>query len=250
MKDVTIKKLSAITPDMLVQINELCNMCNGYEPYYETDSDSSYTGDYYIHIGAFDADTNDLVGFLGGIILDDTIDITGLVHPDYQRQGIFTNILDKVKGYNPDPTLICTIPDETLHKLNGSSLNPTYSHSELLMLLKDSTNIKSTLTGSYEFFFSDEYDNYLMYAKDNEEPIAVCNLDLSETFTSISGVFVDEDMRNRGIGTTFMSALIKDYFEEFDTPLMLHVTSNNTAAVKLYEKCGFHTVESIPYYIL
>lgn len=250
MKDVIIKALAAITPDMLYQIGELCDMCDGYEPYYETEYDAIYTYDYYIHIGAFDATTNNLVGFLGGIILDDTVDITGLVHPDYRRQGIFTNMLDKVRGYNPDSTLIGTIPDETLHMLINSSLKPTYSYSELLMRLEDSTSIKPVFTDSYIFSCLEDSDYYSMYANDTGEQIASCNLDFNVTFTSVYEVFVNEDMRNRGIGTTFMSTFIEEYFEEYNKPLMLHVTSNNTAAVKLYEKCGFHTVESIPYYIL
>ncbi len=254
MNNYVIEKTDKISLDMITQIDNLCSLCDGYEPYYDTDGDSNF-----VHITAFD-DNKQLIGFMGGIISDNAIEITGLVHPDYRKQGVFKKMLDILHLFFEDTTILGAIPLMWQSPLKTSSIGAEYTYSEVLMQLCNNNykkhydnycpDTKDICSNSYEFFFSDEYDNFLMYAPDKEEPIAVCNLDFFETFTNISGVFVDEDMRNKGIGTQFIKALTKAYFDEFDKPLSLHVTDKNIPAVKLYEKCGFKAVEHVDYYIM
>ncbi|MBQ4283526.1 MAG: GNAT family N-acetyltransferase [Lachnospira sp.] len=224
------------------QLNTLCEACRGYEPYYDTEGDDSF-----VHVVALDEHGN-LVGFLGGIILDNVVEITALVHPSFRKQGIFKAMLNKIKETYKAKKFIGTIPDEFRQAIKDSSIKPEYVHSELLMKLDNNCILTDNISDSYECMFSDDYENFLMYSEDEDEPVAVCNLDFAGSFTNISGVFVDEDMRDQGIGTIFMKELINAYFEEFEVPVILHVNSNNIAAIKLYEKCGFKTAECVDYY--
>lgn len=49
---------------------------------------------------------------------------------------------------------------------------------------------------------------------DAAEPCAVCSIDYGEKQTCIYDVYVDEDMRNKGVGTFFIANLLNDYFED------------------------------------
>ena len=100
----------------------------------------------------------------------------------------------------------------------------------------------------YESFFSDDNTDYLLYMNDDAaEPCAVCSIDYGEKQTCIYDVYVDEDMRNKGVGTFFIANLLNDYIEDNKNPLVLQVSSKNAAAVKLYKKAGFNITEQLDY---
>lgn len=67
--------------------------------------------------------------------------------------------------------------------------------------------------------------------------VATVNVNVYDNNDShlISGVYVHEDYRNRGIGTM----IIKDITDN-DNPMSLEVDKNNDVARRLYEKLGFH----------
>lgn len=67
----------------------------------------------------------------------------------------------------------------------------------------------------------------------------------------ISDVWIDKECRNKGAGTALVLYALKDYYnvpEYRDNSVMLHVTADNTAAVRLYEKCGFVQADCVTYY--
>ena len=75
-------------------------------------------------------------------------------------------------------------------------------------------------------------------------------LDTQNTFVNVYGVFVDEKLRGKGIGTCLMKHFLKDYFNIASLPLVLNVTSRNKAAVALYKKCGFTEASRIEYHYI
>lgn len=77
-----------------------------------------------------------------------------------------------------------------------------------------------------------------MYLPEYEEPVALLYLDTQNTFVNVYGVFVDEKLRGKGIGTCLMKHFLKDYFNIASLPLVLNVTSNNMAAVALYKNAA------------
>jgi ribosomal protein S18 acetylase RimI-like enzyme len=58
--------------------------------------------------------------------------------------------------------------------------------------------------------------------------------------TEISAVCTDESARNRGLATRLVRAIAAGIEGRGDIP-MLHVASNNTGAIRLYETLGFET---------
>ena len=88
------------------------------------------------------------------------------------------------------------------------------------------------------------------YLPEYEEPVALLYLDTQNTFVNVYGVFVDEKLRGKGIGTCLMKHFLKDYFNIASLPLVLNVTSNNRAAVALYKKCGFAEASRIEYHYI
>ncbi len=90
---------------------------------------------------------------------------------------------------------------------------------------------------------------------DLDEPVCVCNLDYQTSFTNIYGVFTENLLRNKGLGSALIYNLIYDYFDNDDAsnsnkPLFLNVSSTNTNAFKLYKKCGFKEQNRIDYYYI
>ena len=117
-----------------------------------------------------------------------------------------------------------------------------------------------------EFCFSDDNTAYLMYKDEYaDEPCALLNISTETTFSNIYGVWVDESLRSMGVGTVLMQAFLEDYFDgdylsvsdlcdntadqENAFPLILNVRSTNTAACRLYKKCGFTEASHISYYL-
>lgn len=60
-------------------------------------------------------------------------------------------------------------------------------------------------------------------------------------------VEISPDFRRRGLGTWLMEAVMQTLPE--NTGLYLHVSADNTPAVKLYKKTGFHITETLSYYL-
>ena len=83
-----------------------------------------------------------------------------------------------------------------------------------------------------------------------EEPAAVLNINYTNSYATIYGVYVDEDKRNLGLGTALVFDAIEEFFSNFDIPLILNVTSTNVAAVKLYKKAGFTKTSQVDYYAI
>lgn len=218
-----------------------------------------------------------MIGFISCLMTDiensdgitDLPELTALVAPALRRQGIFTKMLSELKkSLRADIQFITAVAKDFAEHFNASSLNGGFAYAEYLLtcdhykgsLLKNNICVNNSSDNNcsnnnycddnchYEFYFSDNDENYLMYEGDSDEPIAVCDLNYQPSFTNISGVFVDEALRGKGIGTLFMTNLLKDYFEIYENPLVLNVRSTNTAAVRLYRKCGFTEVSCVDYY--
>ena len=233
-------------------LEELINKCNGYEPYYcESHNDS------FIQCALVDenADSPVMYGFVGLLINDECgyVEVSGLVAPDFRHMGHFRKMLsicNDVLKNSPAGNLSLVAPvsgdftrsslcgelcfNEYLYKLDKSQLNLSAIHNN------EPANAEYYLEG----------EDYLMYLPEYDEPVALLYLDAQNTFVNIYGVFVDENLRGKGIGTCLMKHFLKDYFNVASLPLVLNVTSNNKAAVALYKKCGFAEASRIEYHYI
>jgi GNAT superfamily N-acetyltransferase len=184
-----------------------------------------------------------MTGFLSYVCTENgknkEIEVTALVHPLYRGCGIFKALLSELKKYEKRAAYIVQAENGT------HSIYKGYAYSEYLMKHKSGRIADgfAEISDDYETCFSDDYKDFLLYRGDEDEPCAVCSLDYNDSFTSLYGVYVDEEIRKKGVGTRLIKELLAGYFKENTKPLVLNVRSTNTAAVKLYQKCGF-TIES------
>ncbi len=249
MKYIEIDHLDNI---LMNALEELINKCDGYEPYYcESHNDS------FIQCALVDDSTGSPVmhGFVGLLINDECgyIEVSGLVAPDFRHMGHFSNMLSicqkKLKNSPAgDLELIAPVSGELI---NSSLCGNVYFYEYLYRLDKthfDLESIPASEPDDAEYYL--EGEDYLMYLPEYEEPVALLYLDTQATFVNIYGVFVDENLRGKGIGTCLMKHFLKDYFNIASLPLVLNVTSNNKAAIALYKKCGFTEASRIEYHYI
>lgn len=233
------------------QLESLMAQCGSYEPF--TDCGTPY------FLAFAETDCTHLIGFLSFVINANgchaEAEITALVAPDFRRQGVFRallcaarKVIEPLIGKNGH--LLGVFPKALLQ----SSLSMGIAYSEYLFLLtapNAAANAAApSVCFSYETYFSDNREDFLLYKGSDDEPCAVCSLDYGNTYTNIYGVYVDEGCRGQGIGTLLMKHLIQEYFLENTLPLLLNVRSTNTAAVKLYQNCGFQMESSVDFYYL
>jgi ribosomal protein S18 acetylase RimI-like enzyme len=141
--------------------------------------------------------------------------------------------------------------------LENSSLRPTLHSTEYLYGI-DREHFEAqheAIQSSYSILIEYVESNRLCFqAVDSEDfIIGELFLDLSENSACINDVWVDEDFRKKGVATALVSYTLKTYFsskETADNTVILHVTGSNTAAVRLYQKCGFLELECVKYYSL
>lgn len=249
--------LPALNAAMQKQLNKLCGACGGYEPFFQTPALEYGPG--LVQAAAFHG--HEMAGFISCLILGqkDTppeAEITALVAPAFRRQGIFTALLDRLKATPPleKIPLVCAVPAE-LFTTGTPSFVQAHAYAEYLLKCTQPPfdgcpcDLSPDFAG-YESFFSDDGKTYLLYPPAADEPSAVCSLSDQTDFTALSGVFVDEDRRGKGLGTLLMQRLLRDYFKADKRPLVLNVRSTNTAACRLYQKCGFTEVSRMDYYFI
>jgi predicted GNAT family acetyltransferase len=58
----------------------------------------------------------------------------------------------------------------------------------------------------------------------------------------VQGVWVAPEWRGRGLGTAGMAAVVADALERVAPTVSLYVNDYNTAARRVYERCGFRAV--------
>lgn len=247
---------NSLTPDNMKQLESLISLCSGYKPFIDCNTP------YYLIFCP--KQPNILVGFLSFISIDSTdgqahcreTEVTALVHPDWRNKGIFTALLTKAREdilslFNQPNSIIAALPEY----LTTSDICRGYAYSELL--LECGAPVSAVISPDnmddyydYETFFTDDGADFLLYCKDEDEPCAVCSLDYCGAYTNIYGVYVDEERRNKKIGSLLMQSLLEKYFKKYNVPLILNVRNTNTAAVKLYKKFGFTEKSKINYYYL
>jgi ribosomal protein S18 acetylase RimI-like enzyme len=212
------------------------------------------------------------------------------VATNFRRKGVFTlmfeameNELAKVCVGNV-PAIITSMDDDTFEMLKNSRLRPTLQSTEYLYgidrehyeerhenfgahhennqsnygVLKECAESNNSLKmhlGDYHYAVTEEADDRLCFQAIGSEDFIIGELflDLSENSACINDVWVDEDCRKKGVATALVSHALNSYFSSKDTAdntVILHVTGSNTAAVKLYKKCGFFEIECVKYYSL
>lgn len=241
-----------------------------------------------------DEDTNDFLyyadGRLVGVLSLDSYgtkdkEMTGLVHPDYRRRGIFTVLVNEVKAKAKVRGIHQLIFVCDRFSLSGQAfikaIGAQYDFSEHRMMLmdfkgRDSSSYKEHITlrpatladvdvlvyVSATSFGESEHRTKEHLAKDilqprrryylamsGKEPVGCFNLWSGDTI-GIYAFCVLPQYRKRGFGRQMMEQIVKMVRAETRQPITLEVDTTNTNAYNLYRSCGFKETTTVGYYIL
>lgn len=287
--EIRFNTISALTQTQLDSLYILIKKCDNYEPYYDCGKDSSiimFTAEHGDNIIGFlsllinaEDSTAEITALvapeyrLHGIFTElfsmakefiansqpfSRFSMTGAVkdaliasHFPFAKELIFTEYLMKLTKEQYHTGCLKTTSHDACKDMIHSS---------------DSSAPQNMDFSLCEFCFSDDNTAYLMYKDEYaDEPCALLNISTETTFSNIYGVWVDESLRGMGVGTVLMQAFLEDYFDgdylsasdscdntadpENAFPLILNVRSTNTAACRLYKKCGFTEASHISYYL-
>lgn len=286
--NISYQNISLLSPSQFLLLEKLMKACDDYEPYYACELDDSihmtaaFLDETMIGFAGLLINSDDNTCELTALV-HPMYRKQGIFSELVKLEQEFAQRLSSTNSCNCTEstayTIIGSIPatlvqshfpyaqhiafTEYMMKLTESSYEafmstdtanhqfPPSSSNEI-----DDTHMMNPITdfSDCEFCFSEDGCTYMMYAnEDAEEPCAVINLAAESSFVNVYGVWVDVSLRGQGYGSALMDAFLEDYFcdDEYDLkPLVLNVRSTNTAAFKLYKKCGFTEASHISYWNL
>ena len=218
-----------------------------------------------------------LVGYLGLYGFGahpEEIEITGMVHPDYRRQGIFTRLFREAVSISRSRGVKRLLLIVERQSVSGAGFAAraglTYDFSEYRMLcsayqpLKESAagfSLRPAQTGDRAFLrqvdencfgraFSDDIHalERVSLALANGAAVGKVGLENEDGMGYIFGVAILPDYQGRGYGSAMLDAILKKHFQESGTPVILEVAVKNDGALTLYKSRGFTEVTVYDYY--
>lgn len=226
-------------------------------------------------------DDCNLLGYIG--ISDfggDTLEVNGMVHPDYRNKGIFTRLFLLVRdewNKRKQKEMLLLSDNKSLLGLKFiKKISQSYDHSEYDMILnnqaitdskQNTINLRkaimsdSTVIAKMDSIFFDmdvkEEDEYVQeniknettyIAEINNMNIGKVRLELSDRVGGIYGLGVFPEHRGKGYGRELLTLSI-DKLKQMDAhKIMLQVEINNKNALNLYKSCGFEENYVMEYY--
>lgn len=273
-----IINLDYVNEEMSEKFNKFLATSPDYEPYYTLEENHRFKG-------AAIVEDQQITAYIGLILINDGMpkvyELSALTSKDYRKKGYFNALLSHILGQlSPEDKLIMPVNEE----FKNMSCISDYLYSEYLYVLKKENFLqirdeleKQSLTLDHYTAFTEDHTSFYLYLDnedatsesdeiygiDNEdisilnamlneddEPAAMLNLSHTPSYSTIYGVFVDEDKRNKGLGFSLLFDTLDEFFNEYDKPLILNVTSTNIPALKLYKKAGFIKTSQVDYYAI
>ncbi|MFD2445152.1 GNAT family N-acetyltransferase [Bacillus sp. CGMCC 1.16607] len=225
----------------------------------------------------FHYENEKLVGFIGLYGFGNKVELCGMVHPDYRRKGIFTQLFneaEKLMAERKYKVILLNAPTKSESAKGFIQTIPcTYSISEHQMQWHEKElekNEEVTLRPAepqdleleiqlevqcfgFEEDEAREYnqqprlvDEYYMIESGDK---AVGKMRVSHTNGEawIYGFAVLPEYQGKGIGRKALTNVIVDE-NRAGNPIFLEVEAKNDNALRLYESCGFKAYHSQDYY--
>jgi len=275
-----------LTPDEIAEISRLIDICNehdrlrmriGLEMLRERRGDE--TNDFLYYAGG------QLVGYLEADSYSrKEKELTGMVHPDFRRQGIFAALFTAAKKELQQRGVqklifVCEHKSEsgraflattgaelafaehemwlgTLHergrRTEGLSMRRAYAgdiDTIVSFLATDSGNVDGVKGWVTELMGKPE-SFWFFLATLHGQPLGTVRLDFMEDVTGIYAFEVRLGYRGLGYGREMLEQLIHIARAASTKPIMLDVETDNTNAVGLYLSCGFEVKTTYDYYEL
>lgn len=200
---------------------------------------------------------------------EDLWECYAFTRPGFRRKGLFSALLETLCRRVPEDTELvflldhqspdalaalgaldmelwrreyvmeCVLPGKTFFSDKPSSNNSSNSRS---------SSKGSSLSLTFEELNEEGLRGWLFSAFLSADCIGNCRiLAYDDSHFYLYHVEIQENYRNQGWGTELIRAVIRKL--PAHASLSLHVSSENKAAVKLYEKTGFHLRETLSYYL-
>ncbi|HVB22729.1 MAG TPA: GNAT family N-acetyltransferase [Ktedonobacteraceae bacterium] len=240
------------------------------------------------------SDTNDFLYYVdgklvGALALDsfgtEDKEMTGFVHPDYRRKGIFSALVHEVKVDAKARGIHQLIFVCDRFSRSGQAfieaIGAHYDFSEHRMLLvdfkeRDSDSYKAhivlqpatladadilayvsaTSFGESERRTKEHLEQDIPHPRRRyymamlgDEPVGCFNLWSSDTI-GIYAFCVLPNYRKRGFGRQMLEQIIRQVRAETRQPITLEVDTTNTNAYELYRSCGFRETTTVGYYVI
>lgn len=284
MSPLTFKQSLSSLPT-LAPVHELfyrCEQFDGFSPkvYWQTLKERHLdlnALDYLCYSG------DKIAGVINIFFFSDVAEISVLVDPDFRHQGIFKKLLliglTKLRNYIVNEYMF--IVNEKFEKFMAAceERQGILDHKEVEMRPRQNmsykTDKKITLTRAtfedldimadlhVQSFEKPDYDtikdrfatsltesNRKVYIARNEKGEVVGKIHAREDFNRVyvHDVGIAKKFRQQGYGKALMLTWLKEYSGEYAKPIAVEVLGDNTAALKLYESCGFDYTNRYSFY--
>lgn len=221
-----------------------------------------------------------LVGFLGSYYFGNKVELCGMVHPDYRRRGIFTNLLEKgleeAKKRKVRNILLNAPTSSETAKRFLKNIHCTFSVAEYQMkwhnteLSEDPAIILRPSISDEDWEAEIQLDvlGFGLHENEAREMQRETRENGSEQWLIIEvngrtagkmrvnekdgeawiyGFAIYPELRGKGIGRKALSKVVK-MEDQKGLAIFLEVEANNAHALGLYESCGFRSYHSQNYY--
>ncbi len=228
-----------------------------------------------------------LIGYLG---IDDfggrSIEVNGMVHPDYRRRGIFKELYARVKREwekrTSDEMLLLTDRKSEAGKSFMEGKGASYDHTEYEMILSDSlfegakhptkglvlreatSDDAREIARQNSIYFNEDLDDQELLDIDLEKKrgfhvymalfqgniIGKVHLHLINGQGGIFGLGIVPQWRGKGLGRDLLLLSVHKLKELGASYIFLQVDAKNDTALGLYQSCGFEESYSMEYYKL
>jgi ribosomal protein S18 acetylase RimI-like enzyme len=288
-------KKQILTESEVTEIEQLARICNNHEnlhmrigwirlrPQQREETNNSFFNDFLFY------EDGQLAGYL---VLDEhgttARELTGMVHPEHRRKGIFTALLaaakEESRGRGVRKLILICEDSSRSGRAFVAATGAHYDSSEYRMVLEtfrekeifddrlffrqanesdlealvtilvdgfDETveEVKSSITDSFE-----ECQFYLATFGEAslgcKEPVGCLKLYEMQDEVGIYGFVVRSAYRGRGYGRQMLEETIRTIQASSQKQIMLEVDTQNTNAIGLYRSCGFKETTTYGYYSL
>lgn len=229
----------------------------------------------------FHYENEELVGFIGLYGFGNKVEVCGMVHPHYRRKGIFTRLLDEalteIKRQEAEVVLLNgpansssaqgflrTVPCQ----LAFSEYQMKWSEMDLgeveqvLVRKSTATDLETEIQLDVECFgFKEEEarkyntrirkENTQSYyiIEEDQQPVGKIRVQHLNGEAWIYGFAIFPKYQGKGIGRRVLKRVIREQ-HALGYPIFLEVETKNANALKLYQSCGFNTIDGQDYYRL
>ncbi|WP_260631107.1 GNAT family N-acetyltransferase [Bacillus sp. S/N-304-OC-R1] len=268
-----------LTSKQLMDIKKLQNVCEAGESFeLKLNWDMLKAEDNTDTKGFFHYVDEKLVGFIGLYGFGNKVELCGMVHPDFRRRGIFTQLYQEAQivmnecGYKK--ILLNAPANSESAKGFLTSIPCSYSLSEHQMKWEekemvqyDDVSLRLSTPDDFElevqlevqcFGFEEEEaikynqqknreedENYIILS--GEQAVGKMRVSHYDGEAWIYGFAILPDYQGQGIGRKALSnVVVKEH--QNGNPIFLEVEAKNANALRLYESCGFRAYHSQDYY--